>query len=140
MSVQDIINGAVTVQKTISGIVTAFADSPPSLSQLPCFVTTPAHGTLKWPREMNIRTQTHDFDMYLYVQKGGDIQAADRILKPYIDLVTDTFDQNIQLNGSCLTSGVVSYKYGKLEYGGVEYLGIAFVLRAVEKKQVVYKA
>lgn len=128
------------MQKSISGVKRAFEDSPPSLNQLPCFVTTPATGDLQWPRQMNVRQVTHDLDMYFYVQKGGDLEAADRILKPYLDTVIETFDQNIQLSGSCLTSGVVKYKYGVLKYAEVDYLGIAFTLRAVERTQVVYKA
>lgn len=139
MAVQDIINGAVTVQKSIAGVKAAFSDSPSSLNQLPCFVTYPVSGEREWPRKMNVRTITHDFDMDLYVQKGGDIQAADRILKPFLDTVIETFDQNITLSGSCLTSGVVKYQYGKMDYAGVEYIGIKFTLRAVEMKQVVYK-
>jgi hypothetical protein len=77
--------------------------------------------------------------MDLYVQKAGDLQAADRILKPFIDLIVDTFDQNITLKGSAFNSGIVKYQYGKLEFAGVEYLGIKFTLRVEERKQILYK-
>lgn len=139
MAVDAIINGTVAVQKTIAGIQAAFADAPSSLNQLPCFVTYPGEGELEWPRKPSVRKITHDLDMDLYVQKGGDVQAADRLLKPFIDLVISTFDQNLTLGGSCLNSGVVKYQYGKMEYAGVEYLGIKFTLRAVEMMQVVYR-
>lgn len=138
MAVQDIIKGAVTVQKLIKGIKAAHADAPSALNQLPCFVTYPAEGSRKWPREPNLRRVTHNFDMDLYVQEGGDISAADRILKPYIDIVMDTFDQHITLGGVVWNSAVVDYKYGKLEYAGTEYLGIKFTFRAVEIKTVNY--
>lgn len=140
MAVDAIIKGAVNVQKTISGIQTAYQDAPSSLNQLPCFVTYPSEGELDWPRKPSVRKITHDLNMDLYVQKGGDVQAADRLLKPFIDQVISTFDKNIQLGGSCVTSGVVKYQYGKLEYAGIEYLGIKFTLKAIEMNQVVYKA
>lgn len=140
MAVDAIIKAAAKVQRAITGIVVAFEDAPSSLNQLPCFVTYPADGNLQWPRQPSVRRIEHDLQMDLYVQKGGDPQAADRLLKPYINLVISTFDQNIQLGGTCLNSGVVNYKYGVIEYGGVQYLGIKFTLKAVEKTQVVYKA
>ena len=140
MSVNDIIKGAVAVQKSINGIITAFEDAPSSINQLPCFVTYPSEGDLAWPRPIMHRIIYHTLSMDLYIQKGGDIQAADRILKPYIDIVVDAFDQNIQLGGAVFNCGVIKYHYGKLEYAGVEYLGIKFILKAEERKQVVYKA
>jgi hypothetical protein len=138
MAINDIIKGAVNVQKTMPGIRAAFQDVPTSLNQLPCFVTYPSSGNLQWPRLPSIRRIEHDLNMDLYVQKGGDLSAADRTLKSYIDLVIATFDKNIQLSGACLNSGVIKYQYGKMEYAGVEYLGIRFTLRVVEMTQVVY--
>jgi hypothetical protein len=140
MAVDAIIKGAVAVQQSIAGIQSAFADVPTSLNQLPCFVTFPASGDLDWPRIPQRRKVTHDLDMDLFIQKGGDLQSADRLLKPFIDLVIDTFDQNITLGGTCLLSGVVKYQYGRLEFAGVEYLGIKFTLKAVEYKQVMFHA
>jgi hypothetical protein len=140
MAVDKIINGAVVIQQAITGVQKAFADMPSSLSQLPCFVTYPSKGQLEWPRVPMVRTITHDLQMDLYVQKGGDLAAADRVLKPYIDKTIETFDQNITLGGNCITSGVVDYSYGVLTVAGVEYLGIKFTLRAIEKTQIVYRA
>jgi hypothetical protein len=139
MAVDAIIKGAVWVQQQIPGISAAYIDAPTSLSQLPCFVTYPGTGEIEWPRRPSARTITHDLNMDLYVQKGGDVQAADRILKPFIDNVIATFDQNLTLNGTAFNSGVIKYQYGVLEYAGVQYLGIKFVLRAMEYAQVVYK-
>jgi len=140
MSVSDIIVGAVKVQNTIPGIVQSYPDMPASLNSLPCFVTYPSKGQLQWPRQGMVRTITHDIHMDLYCQKGGDIATADRLLKPFLDTVIETFDQNISLSGTCVTSGVVDYDYGVLNIAGVDYLGIKFVLRAVEKTQVIYHA
>lgn len=139
MAVDQIILGAVNVQKQIPGIKAAFQDAPSSLNQLPCFVTYPDSGQLDWPRTSGRRKIEHDACMDLYVQKGGDLASADRILKPYIDKVIEAFDQNLSLGGACVNSGVVSYKYGMLNYAGVEYLGIKFILKAVEMQQVIYK-
>lgn len=139
MAVDKIISEAAVVQNTITGIKQVFSDIPTSLNVLPCFVTYPSKGQLQWPRQPMVRTITHDLNMDLYVQKGGDLASADRFLKPYIDLVIETFDQNITLGGNCITSGVVDYSYGVLTVSGVEYLGIKFTLKAIEKSQVIYK-
>lgn len=138
MAVENIINGAANVQKTIPGIVTTFADAPTSLNQLPCFVNYPSDGKIE--RSGSVRTTTHHVDMDLYVQKSGDLSAADRILKPFISKVINTFDQNLTLGGSALKAAVIDYKYGMLEYAGVPYIGIKFTLEATEIEGVVYHA
>lgn len=139
MSLDSIITGAVAVQKTLQGI-TAYDNAPEALNdRLPAFVTYPAEGEAEWPRSPSKRTITHNIIMDLFASRGGDLAGADRTLKPYVDQVISLFDQNITLQGACLTSGVIKYQYGKLEYAGVEYLGIKFTLKAVETTQVVYK-
>jgi len=138
--VDAIISGAVVVQNTIAGINQAYTDMPTSLGNLPCFVTYPAKGNLEWPRKGMVRTVTHDLHMDLYVQKGGDLASADRLLKPFLDTVINTFDQNISLGGNCVTSGVIDYEYGVLVVADVPYLGIKFTLRVVEMAQVIYHA
>ena len=140
MSVKDVIRGAVNVQKNIPGINMAHEDAPSSLNQLPCFVTYPFEGELIWPRPVMQEIITHDLNMDLYVQKAGEVQAVDRILKPYIDLVISTFNQNISLGGTCFNSGIIKYKYGTLTYSGIDYLGIKFILKVEERKNVIYKA
>lgn len=137
MAVENIINGAVNVQKTIPGIVTTFADAPTSLNQLPCFVNYPSDGKIE--RSGSVRTTTHHVDMDLYVQKGGDLSAADRILKPFIAKVVDIFDQNLTLGGSALKAAVIDYKYGTLNYAGTDYIGIKFTLEATEIEPVIFK-
>lgn len=140
MSLDSIIAGAVAVQKTIPGIAFAYPDAPEAINEpLPAFITSPSEGSAEWPRKPNVRTITHEIVMDLFVSRGGDLASADKLLKPFTDLVIQTFDQNITLMGSCLNSGGITYKFGKLEYAGVLYLGIKFTLKAVEMTQVVYK-
>lgn len=136
--IENIINGAVNVQRTIPGIQSVFADAPSSLNQLPAFVSYPGSGKVE--RSGSVRTTTHQVDMDLYVQKGGDLGAADRITKPFIYKVINTFDQNLTLGGAALRCAVVDYKYGTLEYAGVSYIGIKFTLEATEIEPVVYHA
>lgn len=140
MDIESIIKGAVAVQKTMQGINAAYEDAPSSISQFPAFVNYPGSGDLQWPRKPMEQQMTHEINMDLLVQEGGNLAGADRLLKPYLSSVYKTFNQNITLGGSCLTSGVVSYKYGHIDYAGNQYLGIKFVLRAIELSQVVYKA
>lgn len=140
MGVQDIINGAVNVQKGISGIQATFRDVPSSINQLPCFVTYVAEGELEFPRKPQIRTTTHTIDMDLYIQKGGDLAAADRLLKSFIDTTIDAFDQAVSLSGTVLYSGISNYKSGVMSFADVSYIGVKFTLKAVEKKGVIYKA
>lgn len=138
MSVQAIIEGAVTVQKGIEGIAQAWPNAPEQLSTLPAFVTVLKSFEVAWPRKPSIRDITWDFNMTLLLSRGGDLPAADAALKPFVDLVIAAFDQAITLGGACLAAGVSGGEYGKVEYAGVEFLGITFVLRAREIQQVVY--
>lgn len=137
--IDQIINGATNVELTIPGISASYADVPSSLNQFPCFLNYPSSGQLEWPRSPGIRTVEHTINVDLLVQKGGDLSAADRLCKPYIDKVIETFDQNITLQDSCLTAGIADYNYGVIEYAGVQYIGIKFTLKAIVKQQVVYK-
>lgn len=136
--IENIIKGAVNVQKTIPGIQSAFSDAPSSLNQLPAFVSYPGDGKIE--RSGSVRNWTHHVDMDLYVQKSGDVSAADRICKPFIYKVVSTFDQNLTLGGTALKAAVIDYKYGVMEYAGVQYFGIKFTLEAIEVEQVVYHA
>lgn len=138
MSVELIIKGAVVVQKTIPGIKDAFDNAPESLNSLPCFVTYPDSFTVDRTGP-NLKTFTYQLRMMLLVSRAGDISGADAILKPYIQQVVDTFDQNITLGGTAWDSGINAGKYGHIEYGGVTYLGIDFTLQAQERYSVVYK-
>lgn len=139
MSLENVIAGAVAVQKTMSGVM-VYPDAPEALNDhLPAFVSYPLDGDLEWPRQPSKRTITHNIAMDFFVSRSGDLAGADRTLKPYVQQVIALFDQNITLQGSCLTAGVVKYQYGKIEYAGVDYLGIKFTLRAIELTQVVYK-
>ncbi len=140
MSLDSIIAGVVAVQRTIPGIAFAYENAPEAINEaLPAFITSPSEGSVEWPRKPSIRTITHDIIMDLFVNRGGDLAAADKVLKPFVALVIQTFDQNITVNGTCFNSGGITYKFGKLEYAGVEYLGIKFTLKVVEKTQVMYK-
>lgn len=139
MSVELIIKGAVAVQKTIPGIIAAFENAPESLNQLPCFVTYLDSFSVE-RAGANLKTITYLLKMPLLVNRSGDLSSADAKLKPYIQLVIDTFDQNIQLGGNAWSSNVLSGKYGQIEYSGVTYLGIDFVLQAQERYSVTYKA
>ena len=139
MSLDAIITGAVAVQRTLTGI-TVYDNAPEALNDhLPAVVIYPEEGDVEWPREPSKRTITHSLTMDFFASRGGDLAGADRLLKPYVNQVIALFDQNITLQGSCLNAGIVKYKYGKLDYAGVEYLGIKFTLRAVELTQLVYK-
>lgn len=133
-----IIKGAANVELTITGIQAAYPDAPSSLNQFPCFLNYPSSGDIGWPREMSVRNIDHTINVDLLVQKGGDLSSADRLCKPYIAKVIEAFDQNITLGNSCLAAGISHYDYGVIEYAGVQYIGIKFTLKAIEKQQVIY--
>lgn len=134
-----IIHGTAKVEMTIPGINGAFTDVPSSLNQFPCFLNYPSTGDIEFPRQMNVRSTTHTVNIDLLVQKGGDLSAADRLCKPYIAKTVQVFDQNVTLFNSCLIAGINHYDYGVIEYAGVQYIGIKFTLKAIEKEQVVYR-
>lgn len=139
MAIQDIISGAAQVINEIGGIARIHTNAPEALQELPAVLFVPRKGTIKWPRDPNKSTRTHDIPMSLFVNRGGDLPSADATLKPWLEKFVDQFEQNITLKGTAFNSGIIDYTYGKLEYAGVEYLGIAFTLRAVELKTTVFK-
>lgn len=139
MTVADIIKQIAIVQRSISGIAAAFDNPPESLNKTPCFVSYPDNLDVQWPRSPNIRTKTYDIVMDLYLSRAGGLSNVNAAALPYLDLVTDTFDQNVQLGGTVVAAGVSAAKVGVLSYAGVDYFGVRFTLKALVKQQVVYK-
>lgn len=138
MPLDKVIAGANEVLKTQKGIARVHENAPESISQLPATMLVPFKGSLDWPRKPNQRTATHDLTLTLIVSRGGDLSSADKALKPWVDTIIDLFDANITLQGAAFTAGVVDYSYGHIDYGGVQYLGVTYTLRAVEVKQLNY--
>lgn len=138
MSVETVIAGANTVLGTLTGIARVWPNAPESLADLPCTFIVPEKGTVVWPRKPNIRDITHDLKLTLVVSRGGDLPSSDQALKPWIDTIIKTFDSNITLQGSCIDAGVAEYTYGRVEYGGVLYLGIVFTVKAHELTGAVF--
>lgn len=138
MALETVIQGANAVLKTQQGIARVHENAPESLAELPATTLIAQKGSLDWPRKPNQRMTTHDLQLTLYVSRGGDLPTADQALKPWVQKIIDLFDQNITLQGNTFNAGVVDYQYGHVSYGGVDYLGITFTLRAVELATLNY--
>lgn len=140
MSVEAIIDQTASVlTAAFPALAKVWTNAPEAIQQLPAVVIAPQKGTLVWPRKPNLRDVTHDLDLTLVVNRGGDLASADHQLKPWLADLIAVFDAHITLNGSCLSAGIVDYRYGRLEYAGVDYLGLVCTLRAREVEQVVYQ-
>lgn len=137
MSVEAIITQVAAIQATITGVKRAHDKAPESLSELPAFVNFPADGEITRPGT-NTRQTTHKIAMQLMVARG-DLPSAEAELRPFIARVISAFDQHLTLSSTCTSSGVVNYKYGKVSYAGVDYLGIVFTLQATERETVVFQ-
>lgn len=142
MGVQEICSAAATICRGISGINSANEDMPQALNAatLPGFVVHPKEGEQEWPRKPMTKHYTHKIYIDLYITQGADLAAVDHMLKPFVDATIDQFNQNIQLNGTCLNSGITSYEYGGFTYNDVQYLGIRFTLTVEELAQYIYHA
>lgn len=147
MAIQDIITqaGAILQGLTIgtppvTALQMVYTNLPSALGQTPCATIMPHRGTLTWPRKPMQREVNHDFDIFLYFSKGGDLSSVDQLLKPYIDAVILLFDTHITLNGTCFNSGITDYNYGGITYAGVDYIGVKFTLHVIEFSPFQYQA
>ena len=139
MGVNDIGHAIASICKGISGVSMVCEFLPSSISQTPCFLIVPKSGEQPKPPPPSQKLYTHDFCMDLYFSNGGDLTSVDAVMRPFVDLVQDTFNQHKQLKSpdtgltTCFDSYITEYSYGvKFNYAGVDYLGIRFTLSALE--------
>lgn len=133
MAVDTIIIGAAAIARAISGVAQSHDELPEGFSELPAVVIFPDTGDVEYPRKPGLRQMDHALKMLLFVSRG-DLPQADKTARPLIDLFIRTFDAHLTLNGSAVTSGITKYRYGRLEWAGVPYVGAEFTLRAVERE------
>ncbi len=133
MAVDTIIQQAAVIAGAIAGITRAWDKAPESLNELPAVVIIPSTGDVQYPRTPSLRQVDHSLKLLLFVSRS-DLPQAETAARPFIDLIIRTFDAHLTLNGAAVTSGITHYAYGKLTWGGVDYLGIDFLLRAVERE------
>ena len=129
MSIQAIITQVATLQAEITGVKKAFAETPDSLNEFPCFVNFPSSGDIT--RIPSQRSTRHIIKMQLRVVRA-DLPSAENKVRPFLDLTLNKFDSSILLNGTASRSAVIHYDYGSLPWGGIDYLGISFDLEAYE--------
>lgn len=133
MPIETIITQVAAIQAAIAGIKQAHDNPPHSLNALPCFVN------FMGPAEVNYtpsrRETKHTIKMQLYITKQV-LPEAEKVLRPFIDLVLDKFGQSLQLNSTCAYSMLTHYDPGVLTYGGTQYIGISFDLSVTEHESV----
>jgi hypothetical protein len=133
LGVNDIGHAIASICKGIAGVSAVCEFLPSSIAQTPCFLIVPKSGEQPKPPSPSQKLYAHDFYVDLYFSKGGDLANTDAVMRPFIDLVQDTFNQHKQLNSTCYDSYITQYSYGvALKYGDVHYLGIRFTLNALE--------
>lgn len=130
MSIQAIITQLAVLQEEIIGVRKAFAETPDSLNVFPCFVNFPSSGDID--RAPSQRKLHHTIKMQLRVTRA-DLPSAENKVRPFLDLVLDKFDANINLNGVADRSAITHYDYGELPWGGRTYLGISFDIEVWEE-------
>ena len=133
MAVDAIIQQVAAIAAAIPGIIKAWDKAPESLNELPAAVAVPSTGAIQYPRVPGLRQSEHVIKLILFFSRG-DLPTADAQARPFIDQVVRTFDQHLTLGGSVAASGITDYKYGKVSWAGVDYLGVEFSLRAVERE------
>ena len=136
MSLQTIITQVATLEAAITGIKRAHDNTPDSLNELPAFVNIPASADIE--RDPHVRITTHLIKMELFVLRHTSLQSAETKLRPFVALTLDKFDANLTLGTTCWSSWIVHYDYGVLTFGGQQYLGIVFDLKAIEREAVTF--
>lgn len=129
MSLAGIKAAIVTALDTISGL-RAYDQAPESVNDLPCAYVLPKSGAFHFDAGNNM---THELEIILLVQRGGELQQAQADIDAYMDS-TGTKSVKAVLESSALVKGtdiqdliVTGYRdYGGLEYAGSVFLGLKF--------------
>jgi hypothetical protein len=133
VAVDTIIAQVAAIAGAITGIKRAHAYAPESLVELPAVIIVPNTGDVDRPRRPSLRQMDHNLKMVVLVNRA-ELTQADQEARPFIDAFIRAFDQHLTLNGTAMDSGITHYAYGKVAWGGVDYLGVEFNLRAVERE------
>lgn len=134
MGVDTIITQVAAIAGAITGIGRTWDTAPESLNELPAVIVVPNTGDVEWPRKPSLRQMDHNLKLVVLVNRGADLSQADQEARPFIDAFIRAFDQHLTLNGTAMNSGITHYAYGKVTWAGVDYLGVEFNLRAVERE------
>lgn len=137
MSVSSIITQLAIIESTIEGIRRAYDKTPESLSEPPAVINFPSSGEFERHTAGGTRRTTHKIAIQLFVTRA-DLPNAENLLRPFIERFPNKLDQNIFINGTCLTSQIVSYKYGAMEFAKTQYLGIEYILEVVEDTIIAF--
>jgi len=137
VSVESIIAQLAIIEAGITGIKVAYDKAPEALGELPAVLNFPREGEIERHAAGGIRLVKHSLGVQVFVVRGV-LEQAEAELRPFLKRFMDTMDINISINGTCFTSQLKNYRYGRLEYGGEQYLGIDFTLVAEEKEQVSF--
>ena len=129
MSLSNIITQLAVIEGNITGIKKAWDKAPDSLSELPCFVNFPVSG--EYIRDPMRRAVRHTIRAQLYVVRS-DLLSAEATLRPFLELVMDALDADLDLGVSCDYHRITRYEYGALVYGMMTYLGMSFDLEVSE--------
>ena len=138
MSLDLIMTQISVIESAITGVTKANDKAPATMNVFPQFVNFPEGGP-KIERVPSARWVTHQITLELHVTKQVQPEAEAK-LRPFLELVLNTFDSNLTLNGTASNSQIQAYKYGVLTYNGQPHLGISFTLTAVELTPYDFKA
>ena len=129
MSVGNIITQLAAIETGIAGIKRAYDKTPDSLSELPCFINFPVSG--EYIRDPMRRVVRHTIRAQLYVTRS-DLLSAEAQLRPFLELVFNALDADLDLGASCDYHRITRYDYGALIFAKVVYLGMSFDLEVSE--------
>jgi hypothetical protein len=109
-----------------------FDTLPESVGRLPAILIYPGSGTVQWPRGPSTYVVEHTIELRLLFSRS-DAPSSDAAARPWIEKMRAAIDADRLLGGIAEDSGVTGYRYGVIEYGGVQYIGIVLTVRALER-------
>ncbi|MCB0207711.1 MAG: hypothetical protein KDJ52_00185 [Anaerolineae bacterium] len=149
MSVATVKARLVTIQQNITGVLTAYAQGPNSLSaaNMPLFVNLTRKAEVDWKvfgSDMGLETRLYAMQLYVMPFGQGVPGEAEEACELFFPLVRDTFaarpslEQLLGVQEATFLgdSGVIGLKY-PLE-GGSLYWGIEFRLQVKEVVERTY--
>jgi len=138
MSLANILSQSADLEeaaKATLGIAHAYDESPEELRYWPCSVRYPRTGDLEYSLGLGAKS-LHHFIIEVHFERGrpGGLAECEAKARVLIERYRDLYAANLTIGGSCDTSGFdkPSYEYGRLEWAGIETIGIRFNLWAKE--------
>ncbi len=118
-----VIAGATGIKRVYCAGETGQYALPDAINETPAALIYPAN--LVDHQQIPSAVQKHRYTVHLQILggSGADIESRSITALPFIDNVLAALAAHVQLNGTCTSCRLLSWRFGTLVYGWTEFLG-----------------